>query len=502
VHGNRLILDIFSNQCAGSWHNDNWLLNLLHGRTAFDDCVRKLDCESVMASGNLWVDDLTAAGTIVGALSSSIDANSVGVYNVIYYGADPSGGSSSVTAIQNANNAAAAATGGGIVYFPAGTYKVDLNINPSSNTYWYGRGATLASYAGSSHNLLSNSSAISNFTIDGLIFDLRSNAASAINLPAAGSSDITIVGATFLNGSSISAAAINIGTGNNSSFTAGHCTRVRITDCTFNGVQCTTSYDIVDLYSCDDSIVSRCVFSGCTCNYALAMLVYCNGVIVSDCFFTGNTSELLIFGGQNILVSGCYLNGTANHAGSVIANVSTVSVVGNIFCGTATSSACLQYDVNTNIEGYNVQFSNSALILFEGNQFITYNNGIYIAYHTGTGYNNSPTSIIVRNNLFNGVTTPISYANASSSSIVLEGNWNFNPVGYQSNSSLTGTVTNPYPFTCQATVSGGGGVTNITLYMNGTSHATGLTSGTFILPVGAQISASYSSAPTITWFGL
>jgi hypothetical protein len=125
--------------------------------------------------------------------------------------------------------------------------------------------------------------------------------------------------------------------------------------------------------------------------------------------------------------------------------------------------------------------------------------------NTGAGYNTAPTDIVIRENVFAAVTSPISYANVSSSSYAsfdFNESWSFNPVGYLSSSALSGTVTNPYPFTCQASVSGGTGVTNITLTMNGATHATGLTSGTFILPPGAQISASYTSAPTIVWFGL
>ena len=48
------------------------------------------------------------------------------VYDVTSYGADKTGGSDSTSAIQNAINDAGNNTGGGIVYFPAGTYRVSL----------------------------------------------------------------------------------------------------------------------------------------------------------------------------------------------------------------------------------------------------------------------------------------------------------------------------------------------------------------------------------------
>jgi hypothetical protein len=201
-------------------------------------------------------------------------------------------------------------------------------------------------------------------------------------------------------------------------------------------------------------------------------------------------------------MTGCYVSGTADHVGSQISNADTVNITGNTFTGISNSTAWIQFDVNTNIYGLPVQFSNSNVISFQGNLFVAYSKGIYVASETGSGYNTSPTNVIVRSNVFNGITTPIDYQNATSGSLVFEGNRSFNPVGYIASQTLSGTVTNPYPFTVQATVSGGSGVTNITLSMNGTSHATGLTSGTFILPVGAQISASYTTAPTVYWFGL
>jgi hypothetical protein len=454
-------------------------------------------------AGSFWANEITASGIIAGSLSSAIDANNVGIYNVVYYGADPTGGSSSVAAIQDANNAAAASTAGtGIVYFPAGSYLITADVNPSSGTFWLGPDATLSSDVGSGHNLLSNGSALSNLTISGLTLDLKDNGASAINFPAAGSTDITIENVTIKNGNSIDVAAVNIGEGSDSSFTSGHCERIRITNCAFVSVACEVTKDIIDLSSCDDSIISGCSFVGCTCNYCIGLIIYCNGVIVADCVFDGNSSELLIFGGQNMSMTGCYVSGTADHVGSQISNADTVNITGNTFTGISNSTAWIQFDVNTNIYGLPVQFSNSNVISLQGNLFVAYSKGIYVASETGSGYNTSPTNVIVRSNVFNGITTPIDYQNATSGSLVFEGNRSFNPVGYIASQTLSGTVTNPYPFTVQATVSGGSGVTNITLSMNGTSHATGLTSGTFILPVGAQISASYTTAPTVYWFGL
>lgn len=53
-------------------------------------------------------------------------------FNVINYGADPTGSADSTTAV---SNAIAAATNGGVIYFPAGTYKVSaININTSGIT--------------------------------------------------------------------------------------------------------------------------------------------------------------------------------------------------------------------------------------------------------------------------------------------------------------------------------------------------------------------------------
>ena len=53
-------------------------------------------------------------------------------FNVITYGADPTGATDSTTAIQNALNAANSA-GGGVVYFPAGTYQISSALTIYNN---------------------------------------------------------------------------------------------------------------------------------------------------------------------------------------------------------------------------------------------------------------------------------------------------------------------------------------------------------------------------------
>ena len=63
---------------------------------------------------------VTAASTGSGSGCTAAAAHCIGWYNVVAYGADPTGVSDSTSAINSAITAAAA---GGVVYFPTGTYK-------------------------------------------------------------------------------------------------------------------------------------------------------------------------------------------------------------------------------------------------------------------------------------------------------------------------------------------------------------------------------------------
>lgn len=60
-------------------------------------------------------------------------------YNVVQYGADPTGVNDSTTFIQNAINAAAASPGGGgTIFFPAGTYLISNTISLAPNCRYVG----------------------------------------------------------------------------------------------------------------------------------------------------------------------------------------------------------------------------------------------------------------------------------------------------------------------------------------------------------------------------
>lgn len=89
--------------------------------------------------------------------------------------------------------------------------------------------------------------------------------------------------------------------------------------------------------------------------------------------------------------------------------------------------------------------------------------------------------------MFNGVTKPIDYGNVSTSATLdFEGNRSFNPIGYLPTGPQPthsgADIRNPFPFACQIMVSGGT-VTNIGVE----GKNTGLTSGTFMIPVGTVI---------------
>ena len=76
----------------------------------------KVDGTTITASGGV-ISAVGGTGCTAGA------AYCVGWYNVVSYGADPSGVADSTSAINTAT-AAATAAGGGVVYFPAGLYQV------------------------------------------------------------------------------------------------------------------------------------------------------------------------------------------------------------------------------------------------------------------------------------------------------------------------------------------------------------------------------------------
>lgn len=94
--------------------------------------------------------------------------NAPAVYNVVsQYGADPTGATSSTTAIQNAINAANANPLGGVVVFPAGDYLVGtLTIYPNVSIQGAGRRATTLIVS-------ANSTTVFNCTTSGVGIEIR-----------------------------------------------------------------------------------------------------------------------------------------------------------------------------------------------------------------------------------------------------------------------------------------------------------------------------------------
>jgi hypothetical protein len=467
-------------------------------------------------AGSTWVNNLTAAGSIAGALDASIDANAIAVFSVVYYGADPTGAVDSSGYINSAI-AAASAAGGGMVYFPPGKYLVSYDVNPASNLVLYGPCATLK--AGSNTlgaSILSSASALSNLVIYGLTLDISvdlhsGSPVTAIAFTGMGSTDITFERMRVQNGGGSAGGSIvrigSVKTGTD--FTSGHCERIRAINCDFVNVDANT-YEILEYASCDDSLFDGCTFSNCSGNASLGVYGYNNGIVVSNCIFADNPAgEILVVAGQNISIEGCIIKNSTPvmNTSSQLINVRDVNILGNIFNGNSGTDCWWQYDFSTTWESgtYDVQFENSQNVQFADNSFASYAHGIVIAEATGPGYNDSPTGFVLKSNAFSSVSTPITYTNAASASYStfdFSENTEYNPTGFQSSSTLTSTVTNPYPFPCEAVVSGGLGVTSITLTSNGSSHSVALGSGTFLVPVGGQVSASYTTAPTIYWYGL
>lgn len=100
--------------------------------------------------------------------STSSMAN-MGWYNVVDYGADPTGVSDSTSAIQAALTAGA----GKVVYFPPGVYKVSSTLTPQASTHIMGAGSTPSSSVASSTKILftSTNTPLFNVNVDKVIIE-------------------------------------------------------------------------------------------------------------------------------------------------------------------------------------------------------------------------------------------------------------------------------------------------------------------------------------------
>ena len=149
-------------------------------------------------------------------------------------------------------------------------------------------------------------------------------------------------------------------------------------------------------------------------------------------------------------------------------------------------------------------------ITIRGNTISSHQTGIQ--FDTGGTYGGK---VIVENNDFVSVATPIGNTNASAAATNYwrnnEGGWN--PVGrYTGSGGLPSTPAVPASGTAQTNISQSDVTVYITANSGGTTavsiggQSTGVTiaasgNAQFRLPVGQTITLTYASAPTWTWFG-
>jgi parallel beta-helix repeat protein len=128
----------------------------------------------------------------LGSLNSIFDAKDD-------YGADNTGATDAAPAI---NNALQDASGNGIVYLPAGTYKIETPIYMVSNTKLIGADGAVLLMGGTSGHLVRDnaSNPATNFTIENIVFDFNNvRSVSRAGIYIENSSYITIRKCTFKN---------------------------------------------------------------------------------------------------------------------------------------------------------------------------------------------------------------------------------------------------------------------------------------------------------------
>jgi hypothetical protein len=166
--------------------------------------------DQLIARNNI---DTSATALQMFAAPASSDPGTAGsftrIFNVKQYGAGGKGVSDDTQAIQSAINAMTAAPAGGLLYFPAGTYRISsfLSLQGLNNFEIRGFGATLMPLdSDATANIGGDVMRISNcsdFTLSGLTFDGDSKARAQSDQPAslrvADCSDFRIAVCTFSN---------------------------------------------------------------------------------------------------------------------------------------------------------------------------------------------------------------------------------------------------------------------------------------------------------------
>lgn len=218
------------------------------------------------------------------------EENTVEVYNVRNYGANPKDGTEDSTAIQKAIDDASL-HGGGTVYIPAGTYRIANTLNLKAKVSLRGDGmwTTTLSWVGGKDSAIINTAneALWGVTIENLFFT--------------GSAKNNTVG--ILGGSTLKNYNSAIGSFKNLCFSGLYCgilgnaepAGVGIFDCYFENIFCSNCTYGIHLYGSGNTIVHPRI---ATCEYGLT-LDYLNGesfdgVHVIGGIFASNGTDIYV----------------------------------------------------------------------------------------------------------------------------------------------------------------------------------------------------------------
>jgi hypothetical protein len=470
-------------------------------------------------------------------------SSSTGTYNVRDYGAAGNGSTDDTGAIQSTISTA---SGGGIVLLPSGTYKIVSPLVISNpNIILQGVGASSiiqpsASFSGSAIVSIiagANSCSVRDLQIAYAATTSSQNPdANGIEVTGATSALLTNLEMKYINGYAIESIATNAK--NNAGCTVDH---VHIWHCTggihiqsngsvnnvgqhylsniypeivdsedalfledVNDILCanyngavaggTSTGSMLHIRGASHSIYFSNVDLGCI-NAANAPIILIDSVsndvpseisIIGGIVQTG-TAGIEIDAGKLITICDLVIQKCVTYGLNITGSVSSTTIARNRFISNGTTAGSARYDAQSSTTGQ-VDFVDNIFLSaigsgpnqvnFSMNVTAGYvqvlNGGFWGSYHTSSSaFNNLPA--VVRN---------------------VHG---YNPLGSLATPAMPASgvnKANPFPVDCTVFIHGGI-VTAISI--GGTT--TGLTSGSFRVPVGQTIAITYSSAPSWTWFG-
>ena len=469
------------------------------------------------------------------------------VYNVLDYGADPTGAADSLPAILQAR-VVCKANGGGQLYYPPGEFKISGSIPLSSGIYHIGagEGATLLTATANlvgmfSAILLSGQSltecGVGEMTIDGLTG--VTGTTTGVELDSSASAAILTRGVWFDRLHFMNCLAGINHAGNNANAGAMN-NKVTAQSCVFDA--CGAGYELLGTYGVEivnchglqntvATVLSPTIKSGGAVNAGTGptTVTRISGLHSEgrgDLTGTlGYTDDAIAFGGSDTRIIDCELSNisefpihfeSAEGEGSFIGHIMVWGCGGPmLYCDSSTLSepAIVSDYVGAYIcrnTSLNPNYGQRAAVAFNGGTWMADNimvadaasNPVPYALSVGADAPNQ-TGIIRVSRFFCPApsTEWLQVLNTQSDmDLRISDSPGYNPTGPQTAPAIpaSGTaLTNPFPFDCTVYVNGG---TVTAVAISGTD--TGQITGAFSLPAGETITLTYSVVPTSwTWFG-